>query len=157
MRSVTQYNSRLVESAINVIANGIVVEFSGWPSIIDEDAPPLDTLRKLAQAEIELRSERGCALVNVANELSTIDDEIRTMLADVFADWSKQIADALERGRRDKRVHASIDPLAEAAFVVTLIKGASVATKCSRDAAMHRRIVHALNGYLDTLAAPAAN
>src|SRR5690349_8420816 len=38
-----------------------------WSPIIDEDSQPLETLRKLAQAEIELRSEHGCALVNVAN------------------------------------------------------------------------------------------
>ena len=118
-----------------------------------EQADSLDALRTLCRLRFsELApGDASCALSALAAELTTRDDLLGGCLEKVFAAWRAAIAGLLERGKTAGRIHRSIKPAAEAAFLVALITGVGVTAKSPRAAAARRACLSALEDYLDTL------
>jgi hypothetical protein len=89
-------------------------------------------------------------LVSLAAECSS-DPVLGPALASVHSAWRAAIAGLLDRGKADGWIHRSIQPAAEAAFLVSAFCGFTIAAKCSPDEGTRRSA--ALEGYLETLRA----
>jgi AcrR family transcriptional regulator len=118
-----------------------------------EQADSLDALRDLCRLRLsELApGDASSALGILAAELTARDDLLGSCLEKIFEDWRAAIARLLERGKTAGRIHRSIKPAAEAAFLVALITGVGVTAKSPRAAAARRACLSALEDYLDTL------
>jgi AcrR family transcriptional regulator len=118
-----------------------------------ESAATLDALRNLCRLRInELEAgDATCALSALAAEITAQDDLLGTSLDQIFDAWRSAIASFLERGKAAGRIHHSIKPAAEAAFLVSVIAGVSVTAKSSRSGDSRRACLHAVEDYLETL------
>jgi len=124
---------------------------------------PVDTLRDLIRGHVarigkegpEGFVSHGCPIANLATEMAPLDEVLREKLDHLYAAWRGAISGALERGQRDGIVHASIDPVAEGTFLVAVLAGTATQAKTARDFKIYQLSLKALEGYLETLRAPA--
>ncbi|MCX6878101.1 MAG: TetR/AcrR family transcriptional regulator [Verrucomicrobia bacterium] len=118
-----------------------------------EHADSLEALRSLCRLRFnELQpGDATSALSALAAELPAHPDPLGLSLEQIFEDWRGTIARLLERGKTAGRIHRSIKPTAEAAFLVALIAGVTVTAKSPRHADTRRACLTSLEDYLDTL------
>lgn len=90
------------------------------------------------------------ALVSLTAETAA-DPVLGDALKNVFASWRAAIGNLLERGKSEGWIHRSIQPVVEAAFLVSTFSGFTVTTKCNPDENSRRTCATALEGYLETL------
>lgn len=76
---------------------------------------------------------RGCRFGNLAVELSTRDETIRTRVAAVLAEMVEIVAAAIRRDVAAGRLRAELDPEALAADVIAHMEGLMVIAKANRD------------------------
>ncbi|MGC4016809.1 MAG: TetR/AcrR family transcriptional regulator [Luteolibacter sp.] len=133
-----------------------------WFQPLRETADPVTTLRDLIRGHVA-RIEKegpggflfhGCPIANLATEMAPLDDVLRGKLDALYAAWRRAISEALEQGQRAGIVHGSIDPAAEAIFIVASLTGTATQAKTARDFGIFRFMLKALEGYLETLHAP---
>lgn len=115
----------------------------------------LDALRAFCRARcMELTpGDAISALVSLTAETAAADAALGTALEQVFALWREAVAGLLERGKTEGWIHRSIQPAAEAAFVVSVFAGFSVTTRAHPDESARRTCATALEAYLETLRA----
>jgi len=111
-----------------------------FEELVADDLPPLERLTRFFdssyRAHQACRREhgciRGCALGNLALELSTQDDQVRNRLREVFdfqvGCFEKLVADALSRGDVPP-----LDPRRAAQSLVALIEGGVMMAKMHND------------------------
>jgi len=93
------------------------------------------------------------ALVAMAAGTSVTDEILAAAFGRVFAKWRDAIAAMLERGKRDGWIHRSIQPEAEAVFVVSAVAGFCATHRPVFSEAARRGCAAALEAYLETLRA----
>ncbi|WP_338284949.1 TetR/AcrR family transcriptional regulator [Luteolibacter sp. LG18] len=133
-----------------------------WFQPLQETADPVTTLRDLIRghvARIEKEGPEGflfhgCPIGNLATEMAPLDDVLRGKLDALYTAWREAISGALRRGQKAGIVHASIDPEAEAVFVVASLTGTATQAKTARDFRIFQLSLKALEGYLETLRNP---
>jgi AcrR family transcriptional regulator len=115
----------------------------------------LDGLRAFLRARcLEIRpGDAASALVALTAETAHADDALAAALERVFARWRAALTGLLERGKSEGWIHRSIQPSAEAAFVVSAIAGFTVTTRAGEAETLRRGCADALEGYLETLRA----
>ena len=118
-----------------------------------ESADTLDALKTLCRLRFSefQAGDATAALSALAAEISSHDEVLSGCLDKIFDDWRAAIAMFLERGKSAGRIHRSIKPTAEAAFLVSLIAGVTVTAKSSGQVEIRRACLHSLEDYLDTL------
>jgi len=123
-----------------------------------QHADSLDALRHLCRLRFsELTpGDPTCALSALAAESSAPDNMLGSHLEPIFDAWRAALARLLERGKTAGKIHRSIKPPAEAAFLVALIAGVTVTANSPRNAETRRACLNSLEDYLDTLRNPAA-
>ncbi|TPJ74905.1 TetR/AcrR family transcriptional regulator [Mesorhizobium sp. B2-7-1] len=95
-------------------------------------------------AELERQGYvRGCPLNNLAHELSLADDEFRSALARIFANWRQAIADKMRADQPD----GGADPERFAALVVAAYSGAMSMAKTAQDAGVLRACLRGLESF----------
>lgn len=105
-------------------------------------------------AELERQGYvRGCPLNNLAHELSLADEEFRTALATVFADWRQAIADKVRDDQRSGR-EGGTDPDRFATLAVAVYSGAMSMAKTSQDAGMLKEALKGLLAVADQGSSP---
>lgn len=114
----------------------------------------LDGLRAFCRARcLELAAgDSTSALVALTAETAS-DPLLGAALERLFTRWREAISGLLERGKTEGWIHRSIQPAAEAAFMVSAFAGFSVTTRVSADEGIRRTCASALEGYLETLRA----
>src|SRR5579863_4291055 len=83
-----------------------------WWHPLRNPTNPVDTLVGIIQST-SLKSEdlrRGCALNNLAQEMSPIDEGFRKRTARLFKHWHDAIAGALRTGQKRGVVRSDVDP-----------------------------------------------
>lgn len=93
------------------------------------------------------------ALVAMTAETAAADQVLGTALERVFAEWRGAFAGLLERGKADGWIHRSIQPAAEAMFLVSAFAGFHVTLRAAADDAARRACSTAIEAYLETLRA----
>jgi TetR/AcrR family transcriptional regulator, transcriptional repressor for nem operon len=100
----------------------------------DKDA--IDTLIGIVRA-IPHRPrdvKRGCPLVNLAQEMSQLDEQFRKRLERIFHAWQEGIAMALRTGQSQRTVRRDLVPEETASFLIAMVEGYEVLAKNAQDA-----------------------
>ncbi|HEY1579051.1 MAG TPA: TetR/AcrR family transcriptional regulator [Terracidiphilus sp.] len=100
-----------------------------------KDKDPIDTLIGIVLAlPARPRDVRGgCALVNLAQEMSQIDEQFRKRLERLFLAWQEGIAIALRRGQYQRTVRRDLVPEETAGFLIAMVEGYEVLAKNAQD------------------------
>jgi len=75
----------------------------------------------------------GCPLVNLAQEMSQLDEQFRKRLERIFHAWQEAIAVVLRRGQSQGTVRRDLVPEEAASFLIALVEGYEVLAKNSQD------------------------
>ena len=122
------------------------------PCFSDRTDPPMAQigcfLDRVVQAQRDRQCRGGCAMGNLASELSDVHEGFRKRLASVFTTWHARLADALTEAKRRGQVGIQCDPDASARFVVASLEGAILLTKLSKDIGVMEQCVGELKRYL---------
>ena len=120
------------------------------------DKNPVDALIGIVQAipsePKDIRS--GCPLVNLAQEMSQLDEQFRKRLERIFHTWQEEIAIALRRGQSQGMVRPDLVPEEAASFLVALVEGYEVLAKNTQDARVWKMGIRNIVRWLDSLRAP---
>jgi TetR/AcrR family transcriptional regulator, transcriptional repressor for nem operon len=120
-----------------------------------KDKDPIDALIGVVQA-IPARPKDvkgGCALVNLAQEMSPLDEQFRKRLERIFRAWQDGIAAALRRGQAEGTVRRDLDPDETASFLVAMVEGYEVLAKNAQDVKVWNLGIRNIVGWLNSLRA----
>src|SRR2546425_3499650 len=113
---------------------------------------PLGQIRCFLDRVLEVQREQncvgGCALGNLAAELSDVHEGFRTRLAVVFSAWRERLTQALHEAQRRGDVSDDCRPEAVAHFLVASLEGAILLTKLTKDIAVMEQCVDEMKRHL---------
>jgi TetR/AcrR family transcriptional regulator, transcriptional repressor for nem operon len=122
------------------------------PCFSDPSDVPLAQIRCFLHRVLEAQRERncvgGCAMGNLASELSDVHEGFRARLATLFSRWQARLASALRLARERGEVTAGCDPETMARFIVASLEGSILLAKVSKDIRMMEQCVTELERYL---------
>ncbi len=122
------------------------------PCFADPGGRPLAQIRCFLDRLLEVQRERncvgGCALGNLASELSDVHEGFRERLAGVFSAWRDRLTQALSEAQRAGEMEASSSPETIAHFLVASLEGAILLTKVSKDIRVMEQCMGELKRYL---------
>jgi AcrR family transcriptional regulator len=120
-----------------------------------KDQDPIDALIGIVRA-IPARPRdvrRGCPLVNLAQEMSQLDEQFRKRLERLFVAWQEGIAMALRRGQYQGTVRRDLVPEETAGFLIAMVEGYEVLAKNAQDAKVWEVGFRNIVGWLGSLRA----
>ena len=120
-----------------------------------KDKDPIDALIGIVQA-IPARPrdvKGGCPLVNLAQEMSQLDEQFRKRLERIFHAWQEGIAMALRRGQHQGIVRRDLVPEETASFLIAMVEGYEVLAKNAQDAKVWNAGIRNIVGWLNSLRA----
>lgn len=99
---------------------------------------PIDVLVRIFQSESQKKEDvrRGCELLNLAQEMSGLDEGFRRRTARIYKGWHDAMADALRDGQKRGLVRSDIDANETATFLMAAWEGYAVLGKNSQDPRM---------------------
>ena len=127
-----------------------------WVLPLQQCKNPVDTLITIVQATSVRPADvkGGCPLLNLAQEMSPLDEEFRTRLQRIFQAWQKAIANALRRGQSQGTVRRDLGPDETAGFLIAMYEGYVVLVKNAQDPRLWNVGIKNIVGWLKTLRAP---
>jgi TetR/AcrR family transcriptional regulator, transcriptional repressor for nem operon len=120
-----------------------------------KDKDPIDALIGIVQA-IPARPrdlKGGCPLVNLAQEMSQLDEQFRKRLERIFRAWQEGIAMALRRGQYQGTVRRDLVPEETASFLIAMVDGYEVMAKNAQDTKVWNMGIRNIVGWLNSLRA----
>jgi TetR/AcrR family transcriptional regulator, transcriptional repressor for nem operon len=122
-----------------------------------KDKDPIDALIAIIEAiPGQPRDVKaGCPLVNLAQEMSLLDEQFRKRLEKIFHAWQEGIATALARGQSQGTVRRDLVPEETASFLVAMVEGYEVLAKNAQDAKVWNLGIRNITDWLNSLRAPA--
>ena len=122
------------------------------PCFSETSAPRLTQIRCFLDRVLAAQRERncvgGCALGNLASELSDVHEGFRKRLSGVFKAWRERLTGALEEAQAAGSVRPDCRPDPVAQFLVASLEGAILVTKLTKDISIMERCVEELKRYL---------
>ena len=124
-----------------------------WVQPLRNAKNPIDVLVRIVQSESVKREDvrRGCPLLNLANEMSGIDEGFRRRTAKLFKDWHDAVAGALREGQKRGLVRNDINANETATFLIATYEGYVVLGKNSQDPRMMRSGQRRVTGHIQSL------
>ena len=121
-----------------------------------KDKDPIDALIGIVQAIPHRPSDVkcGCPLVNLAQEMSQLDEQFRKRLERIFRAWQKGIAATLRRGQSQRTVRRDLVPEEAASFLIAMVEGYEVLAKNAQDVKVWNVGIGNIVGWLNSLRAP---
>ncbi|MGC1644425.1 MAG: TetR family transcriptional regulator C-terminal domain-containing protein [Candidatus Sulfotelmatobacter sp.] len=96
----------------------------------------------------------GCPLVNLAQEMSQLDEQFRERLERIFQAWQEGIAMALRRGQSQGTVRRDLVPEETASFLIAMVEGYEVLAKNAQDTKVWDLGIRNIVGWLRSLRPP---
>ena len=96
-----------------------------WLHPLEQSKDPVDTLVGVVRG-ISVQPEAvrgGCELLNLAQEMSPLDEGFRKRLERIFRAWREAIAMALRRGQSQETVRRDLVPENTANFLIAIVEG----------------------------------
>ena len=131
---------RSKESLGHAILDEVVAAFlerTLEPCFADPAGRPLAQIRCFLDRLLALQRESncigGCALGNLASELSDVHEGFRERLAGIFSAWGARLTQALGDAQRAGEIDSACAPETIARFLVASLEGAILLTKVSKD------------------------
>ena len=120
-----------------------------------KDKDPIDTLIGIVRAIPHRPSDvkGGCPLVNLAQEMSQLDEQFRKRLERIFRAWEEGIAVVLRRGQFQGTVRRDLVPEETARFLIAMVEGYEVLAKNAQDAKVWEVGIRNIVGWLRSLRA----
>lgn len=120
-----------------------------------KDKDPIDALIGIVQAiPARPRDVRaGCPLVNLAQEMSQLDEQFRKRLERLFRAWQEGIAMALRRGQYQGTIRRDFVPEETASFLIAMVEGYEVLAKNAQDPKVWEVGIRNIVGWLRSLRA----
>jgi len=122
------------------------------PAFADTEADPVAQLEAFFDRVLEAQRQRncvgGCAMGNLASELSDVHEGFRQRLAAVFDAYRSHLAEAIRRGQQSGRIRPDADARRVAQFLVAGLEGAILLGKVTRDITVMERCVEELRAHL---------
>jgi len=118
-----------------------------------EDRDPIDALIGIVRA-IPHRPrdvKEGCPLVNLAQEMSQLDEQFRKRLERIFQAWQEGITMALRRGQSQGTVRRDLVPEETASFLIAMVEGYEVLAKNAQDVKVWNVGIRNIVGWLRSL------
>jgi AcrR family transcriptional regulator len=127
-----------------------------WLRPLQQDKDPIDALIDIVQATSVRPKDvqGGCPLVNLAQEMSPLDERFRKRLERIFNAWQEGIATALRRGQSQGTVRRDLVPEETASFLIAMYEGYVLLAKNAQDAKVWNVGIRNIVGWLRTLRAP---
>ncbi len=149
------YHFRSKEDLGYAILDRIVARFVERtldPCFSEPGQPRLGQIRCFLDRVLEAQRERncvgGCAMGNLASELSDVHEGFRARLASVFEAWRGRLMTALREAQARGEVSADCDAEPVAHFLVAALEGAILLTKVTKDIGVMEQCVRELKRYL---------
>jgi TetR/AcrR family transcriptional repressor of nem operon len=95
----------------------------------------------------------GCPLVNLAQEMSPLDEQFRKRLQRIFQGWQEGVAATLRRGQEQGTVRRDVDAREAANFLIAMVEGYEVLAKNAQDAKVWNAGIRNIVGWLNSLRA----
>jgi TetR/AcrR family transcriptional regulator, transcriptional repressor for nem operon len=127
-----------------------------WLVPLQRGKNPIDTLIGIVQ-RTSVRPEDvkgGCPLVNLAQEMSPLDEHFRKRLGKIFHAWQEGIALALRRGQSQGTVRRNLVPEETAGFLIAMYEGYVLLAKNAQDAKVWNVGIRNIVGWLRSLRTP---
>jgi TetR/AcrR family transcriptional repressor of nem operon len=105
-------------------------------------------LDRVLEAQRQRNCVGGCAMGNLASELSDVHEGFRARLASVFTAWKERLTSALAEAQERGEVTAACRPESVAHFLVAGLEGAILLSKVSKDIGVMEQCVGELKRYL---------
>ena len=122
------------------------------PAFADADADPVGQLHAFFDRVLDSQRQRncvgGCAMGNLASELSDVHEGFRQQLAGIFDVYRDHLAETIRRGQRTGRLRPDADAVRVAQFLVGGLEGAILLGKVTRDITVIERCVEELKAHL---------
>jgi TetR/AcrR family transcriptional repressor of nem operon len=108
----------------------------GWLRPLLSDGQPIDILigvvRRIPDRPQDVRA--GCPLLNLAQEMSPLDEQFRKRLRRLFLAWQEGVATLLRKGQSQGAVRRDLNPDEAASFLVAMVEGYVSLAKNAQDA-----------------------
>jgi len=122
----------------------------------NQDKDAIDTLISIVRAipHGPRDVKAGCPLVNLAQEMSQLDEQFRKRLEKIFQAWQEGIAMALRKGQSQGTVRRDLVPEEAASLLVAMVEGYEVLAKNAQDAKVWNVGIKNIVGWLRSLRPP---
>ena len=127
-----------------------------WLRPLQQGKDPIDALIGIVQATSVRPKDvqGGCPLVNLAQEMSPLDQQFRKRLERIFNGWQEGIATALRRGQSQGTVRRDFVPEETASFLIAMYEGYVLLAKNAQDPKVWNVGIRNIVRWLRTLRAP---
>jgi TetR/AcrR family transcriptional regulator, transcriptional repressor for nem operon len=95
----------------------------------------------------------GCPLVNLAQEMSSLDEQFRKRLERIFHSWRAGIVVALRSGQSQGTVRRDLVPEEAASFLIAMVEGYEVLAKNAQDPKVWNMGIRNIVDWLNSLRA----
>jgi AcrR family transcriptional regulator len=127
-----------------------------WLHPLLSDGQPIDILigivRGLPARPADVRE--SCPLLNLAQEMSLLDEQFRKRLERIFLAWQEGVATLLRKGQSQGTVRRDLNPDETASFLVAMVEGYTSLAKNAQDAKVWEVGIRNIVGWLRSLRAP---
>ena len=117
---------------------------------------PIDILirivRRTPVRPEEVRS--GCPLLNLAQEMSPLDEQFRKRLQRIFKAWQEGVATLLRKGQSQGTVRRDMDAHETASFLIAMYEGYVVLAKNAQNVNVWKVGIRNIVGWLQSLRPP---
>jgi len=127
-----------------------------WVIPLERSKNPIDTLiRIVRRTSVRPKDVKGgCPLINLAQEMSPLDDQFRKRLERIFNGWQDGIAAALRRGQSQGSVRRDLSPEGTAGFLIAMYEGYALLAKNAQDPKVWNVGIRNIVGWVNSLRAP---
>jgi AcrR family transcriptional regulator len=124
-----------------------------WLRPMLSDGHPIDILigivRRLPVRPEDIRE--SCPLLNLAQEMSPLDEKFRKRLERLFLAWQEGVATLLRKGQSQGTVRRDLNPDETASFLVAMVEGHASLAKVAQDAKVWEVGIRNIVGWLRSL------
>ncbi len=152
------YHFESKEALGYAIVDEIVANFTRdrWLRPLLSEGQAIDILIGIVR-RIPVRPEdvrASCPLLNLAQEMSPLDEQFRKRLERIFQAWQEGVATLLRRGQSQGTVRRDLNPDETASFLVAMVEGTASLAKVAQDAKVWEVGIRNIVGWLRSLRAP---
>jgi TetR/AcrR family transcriptional regulator, transcriptional repressor for nem operon len=126
-----------------------------WLRPMLSNGQPIDILigivRRTPVRPENIRS--GCPLLNLAQEMSPLDEQFRKRLERIFQAWQEGVAMLLRKGQSQGTVRRDLNPDEAASFLIAMVEGYASLAKNAQDAKVWEVGIRNIVGWLRSLRA----
>ena len=126
-----------------------------WLRPLLRDGQPIDILigivRRTPVRPEDVRA--GCPLLNLAQEMSPLDEQFRKRLERIFLAWQEGVAALLRKGQSQGTVRRDLSPDEAASFLIAMVEGHASLAKNAQDAKVWEVGKRNIVGWLKSLRA----